>query len=236
VQVPVGIANWIDLHFLSIYGVKVLFTILAFGSLAVYFFEKYVSVALSLLFLLSMLVFTAEESSGVFYRVSLLTMIWLAQLLALFMNDWRVQRDQMIFFSIQVFSKWSFSGFSWVADAKYFDLQALKGHYFNWASDLKQGHLATAKAKVRFVADHLWLIQLLLALSLVLETAAIFMLRSKSWALYFGWALVLMHLGIYLMMDIFIAPVAIPMFIFLVNPVYKGIHLFQSKSKSNTSE
>jgi hypothetical protein len=245
VQVPVGMANWIDLHFLSIYGVKVLFTILAFGSLAAYFFEKYVSVSLSFLFLLSMLVFTAEESSGVFYRVSLLTMIWLAQLLALFMNDWRVQRDQMIFFSIQVisaayllaaFSKWSFSGFSWVADAKYFDLQALKGHYFNWASDLKQGHLATAKAKVRFVADHLWLIQLLLALSLVLETAAIFMLRSKSWALYFGWALVLMHLGIYLMMDIFIAPVAIPMFIFLVNPVYKGIHLFQSKSKSNTSE
>lgn len=245
VQVPVGIAHWIDLHFLSIYGVKVLFTILAFGSLAAYFFEKYLSVTLSLLFLLSLLIFTAEESSGVFYRVSMLTMIWLAQLLALYIKNQQVQRNQMIFFSIQIisaayllaaFSKWSFSGFSWVADAKYFDLQALKGHYFNWANDLNQGHLATAKTKVKFVSDHLWLIQILLTLSMVLETTAILMLRSKSWALYFGWALVGMHLGIYLMMDIFIAPVAIPMFIFLVNPVYKVIHLFQTKSKLNASE
>jgi hypothetical protein len=244
VQVPVGIAQLINLNFLSEYGVKILFTILALVSLGSYLLGKYYRTSLSILFVISLLVFTAEESAGVFYRVSLLSMIWLAQLLALFIKDKQVQQDQMIFFSIQIisaayllaaFSKWSFSGLSWVYDAKYFDLQALKGDYFNWATDLQKAHLAIAKTKVQFVTDHLRLIQLLLALSLVLESAAILILRTKSWALNYGLALALMHLGIYLMMDIFIAPVAIPMFIFLVNPVYKGIHFFQIKSKASTS-
>jgi hypothetical protein len=37
-----------------------------------------------------------------------------------------------------------------------------------------------------------------------------------------------MHLGIYYMMDIFIAPVAIPMLLFLINPMYQIVRLYQA--------
>lgn len=244
-HIPVGIANLMDLHFLAHYPVKVLFTAMAIASMLLYFSGKYLILSLWSLFVLSLLVFSAEESSGVFYRVSLLTMIWFAQLLAIIFSNGKNNKDQLVYFSVQIiaaayllaaFSKWTNSGFSWVADAKYFELQALKGDYFNWATDLKAVHISTATQKVRFVAEHLFLIQLLLALSLLLETAAFLILRSKKWAFYFGVCLAFMHLGIYYMMDIFIAPVAIPMLLFLINPLYQLVRIFQPHLSKQNSE
>lgn len=236
-HIPVGIAKWITLDFLALHSVKVFFTLLAFTCILFYFSGKYLRLSLGLLFILSLLVFSAEESAGVFYRVSLLTMIWFAQLLATILYDWQQQRDKITYFSVQIiaaayllaaYSKWTSSGISWVSDAKYFDLQVLKGEYFNWASDLQARHLEVATRKVHFVAEHLFAIQVLLTLSLVLETFALFILRSKKWAFYFGICLSLMHLGIYYMMDIFIAPVAIPMLLFLINPMYQIVRLYQA--------
>lgn len=242
-NLPVGIAKFLDLNFLSIPGVKWLLSMLAFAGLAMYLKGRFYSLSLSILFLLSLLVFSAEESSGVYYRVSLLTMVWLAQLLAVWLHSEQTLRDKSIYFSVQIisaayilaaYSKLSFSGLGWISDAKYFELQVLKGDYFNWATNMGAANLQAAAYKVKFVRAHLTIIQCLLALSLMLETLALFILRSKKVAFYYGLTLFSMHLGIYLMMDIFIAPVAVPMFIFLVNPIYNAATYFQTKAKQQS--
>ena len=74
---------------------------------------------------------------------------------------------------------------------------------------------------MHIVHENQWFINLVLWFSLLLESLVFLMLWNRKATRIFGYLLICMHLGIYVIMGgILILPVFIPMLIFTLNPVY----------------
>ena len=135
--VPVGVASFVPLDVFLLLPVKIIVLLIASYFLLQYVYGEKKRWATLVLSLISPLIFTMEESSGVFSRVSLLTMVWVVQFLAfvLFSKQKEGLHNRVIHFSIQMiavayslsaYSKWSSSGWHWVLDGQNLDLQILK--------------------------------------------------------------------------------------------------------------
>ena len=230
--VPVGFASYVPLDVFLLLPVKILVLLIASYFLLQYVYREQKRWATLVLSVISLLIFTMEESSGVFSRVSLLTMVWVVQFLAfvLFSKQKEGLHNRVIHFSIQMivvayslsaYSKWSSSGWHWVLDGQNLDLQILKGFYFQWADHGDVYHLQNGKVMMHIVHENQWFINLVLWFSLFLESSVFLMLWNRKVTRIFGFLLICMHLGIYVIMGgILILPVFIPMLIFTLNPVY----------------
>lgn len=184
------------------------------------------------IFSISTLLFTMEESNGILNRNSLFTFVFFAQFLAYLLYHYDSKSDikkNRIQFSVQVIaagytlsalSKLYHSGIFWIQDGKRITLQILKSFYTMFVSDGDTKWLNKAENMVAFIENHPLIVSFLLGSSLFLELFALVSIKSKKHALVYGLILTFMHLGIFIVMDIAIVSIVIPMLLFMVNPLY----------------
>jgi hypothetical protein len=189
-----------------------------------------------------LIIFSIHESYGVSARTGVLTLILFSQFISYFIyyiyNDQSTLRINRIDFSIQVLiagytlsaiSKLYTSGLTWITDGKNIVLQILKSNQMKHLDGIAHHSLYWTDKKVSFITENECLVGITLLLALIIELFSGISLISKKYRLYWGIALLLMHLGIYLLMEIFIYSFAIPMVLFMINPFYLFFNTFKYK-------
>jgi hypothetical protein len=222
-----GICNWFPCNVLAAEWVKNVVQLLCWAVAILYVLEVRMTITCFALAFLSTVIFTFEESHGVFIRSSTYSAIFFAQVFAYaFAKNKPFSR---IHFSKQIIaatytlsglSKLYYSGFTWFAGGKYLLLQVKKGAYYKF---FDTGHEAILHEKdnyIRFFIENPTLFNLLLLGALLLELTCGLLLFSRKLSYVYGILLVCMHIGIQMVMDIIIAPIAFPMIILLLNPLY----------------
>lgn len=236
ISIPVGIAKFISLEIFIWPPMKIVLMLIAFILLINYVRNQYSFLSLCTMSVISIVIFTIEESSGVFNRVSLLSMIWIAQTVALgiFFKSTQDVYNRMIHFSLQVisvayllsaYSKWSTSGLHWAIDGKYLDLQILKGYYFHWTDKGDYSQIRQGENMAQLMGANQLVIQITLLFSLFIESCSFLLLWKRNVTFKYGLLLLAMHVGIYIVMGILIWPVILPMVIFTLNPLYHAATL-----------
>ena len=197
------------------------------------------------LFSLSVIVFTSEDSSGILNRIGTFSFIFLAQSFAYWINGSNLLKLKYsrIQYSIQAVvvgyflsgcSKLLDSGLSWPSDGSRITLQVLKSFYYHYYTTLDSTELVKAYEIVQFLTESQNILVVLLAGSLTLELFALTAAVNKSYARFYGIALLLMHIGIYYFMDILIVSFAVPMVFVMINPFYLAVFLYDKMLKKPT--
>jgi hypothetical protein len=225
---PTGIFTFFNGSFLaSIYTARA-FEVCAFVLAILYVLEKWMTATTLMMFLVSLVLFTLEESSGFLNRDYLYTAIFFAQFIAYYRNKpWL--NEERVQFAVQVIaggyvlagiSKLNHSGLGWVTDAPLVSIQILKGYCFSYFNTGDIKNYALGMKHANFILQHKYLAESLFAGSLILELFAWIAVKNKATAFVYGILLTAMHMGIRHFMNILIGAIFYPMIIFMVNPVY----------------
>ena len=207
-----------------------------------YLSEKKMLFATGMLTVLTGIIISHHESSGIFMRATPFTTIFAAQFIAyLFFRintdfNLPVYRQQYAIqiiaatYTLAAISKFTLSGITWVQDgADLFPLQILKSfssRYFDTgdAAALQKGY-----SIANFAWQHKPLFKVLLTGSLALETCCFIVVLNPALRIGYGLALALMHFGIAYSMNIVIGGLAFPMVIFFINPLYWLVIAYQNR-------
>ena len=225
---PTGIFSIVDAPFLAAQYTVPVFFISAVMLSILYIFEKRMFITTLLMFVISLILFTLEESNGVLNRNGLYTMLFLAQAIAYYRNTARLSEER-IQFPIQIIaggyvlagiSKIKMSGLGWVTDAPMVSIQILKGYCYTYFNTGDFAQLKRGEEQANFFLHHTLLIKSLFAGSLLLELFAWVSVKNKLRAFTYGLLLTSMHLAIKHFMNVLIVSIFFPMFIFMVNPLY----------------
>ena len=232
IPIPLGVCKLFPCElFLDGYTKYALILVIIIASLF-YILEIKQMYTCLVIFIISTLLFTIEESNGILNRNSLFTFVFFAQFLAYLLYHYDSKsniKKNRIQFSVQVIaagytlsalSKLFHSGIFWIHDGKRITLQILKSFYTVYVTDGDTKWVSKAENMVAFIENHPLIVSFLLGTSLFLELFALLSIKNKKSALVYGLLLILMHLGIYIVMDIAIVSILIPMLLFMVNPLY----------------
>lgn len=234
VPYPCGICSLVDCSPLVNAYTGYVFTGLAVILSLLYIFEKQMKVVTLLMFLLSLVCFTLEESNGILNRSGLYTMVFAAQAMAYYRNNAALKTER-IQFAVQIIaggymlagiSKLRETGLAWANESPQAALQMLKGYcanYFNWGD---KAQLQLGLDLANFALNHSLVVKLLFGFSLLLELFAFLAVKNKARTFVYGLLLTGMHIGIYYFMHILIVAIFFPMLLFMVNPVYLAYMLF----------
>lgn len=232
--IPVGICKILPCHLLNSPWLSYVFFGFVILLSFLYLLEKKMLVATFMIFFISLLFFTLEESNGILARRGLLTFLFFAQFIAYSLssiqgNDFNLTKYR-IQFSAQVIaigyflsglSKLRTSGISWIQDGTRMPLQILKSfnNSFNDYGDF--AYLEQGNAMAHFIDSNPMLVYVILAITLLLELGAISILFfSRRYMVIYGLLLFLMHQGIYMVMNIKIVSIMEPMTILFINSFY----------------
>lgn len=182
----------------------------------------------------SFIVFSIRESSGVQDRNGIIVFVFFVQFLAYFFykdNPNRFNlRKARIFYSIQVIvacytlsaiSKLSVSGFSWFLHPENFVLQLYKTAQVSIYDSGDFSLIDNYLKKIDIVSNYQPILSIILFAALMTELTSGFALLNKKTRAIWGLALLGMHLGIYLMMDIIIDAFYYSVIFFMLNPFYQ---------------
>lgn len=195
-----------------------------------YILEKWMPFTTFLMFFISLLIFTLEESNGILNRNSLYSMAFLAQFFAYYRNNNNNNnlKSERIQFPIQIIaagyvlagiSKLKESGLNWITSAPQASIQILKNYCYAYFDTGQVHYLNHGMKLVNFTLENVLFIKIIFASSLFLELFAWIAIKNKQNALIYGLLLTAMHLGILYFMHIMIVSIFAPMIIFMVNPV-----------------
>jgi hypothetical protein len=225
---PCGIFSVVNASFLASKYTLPVSSAFALLLAVLYIAEKRMAITTFLMFLLSLVLFTLEESNGILNRNSLYTMIFLAQAIAYYRNGTRLNEERIQFpiqfiaggYILAGLSKLKVSGLGWVSDAPLVSIQILKGYCYNYftTGDIKQ--LQRGMMQAGFVLNHKLIIECMCGGSLFLELFAWIAVKNKLTAFVYGVLLTCMHIGINFAMNILIGAVFFPMLFFMINPLY----------------
>lgn len=227
---PAGVCGLFDCSPLLSENTAPLFYQAAVLLSVIYLLEKWMTVTTFLMFVLSLLLFTLEESNGILNRCALYTMVFFAQAVAYYKGGLNLKKNR-IQFPVQIVaagyflagtSKLLASGFHWAADAPQASIQILKNYSFSYFDSGSEVPLREGMKQANFVIEHKFFVILLFAFSLFLELTAWVAASSKRNAFIYGCMLFGMHIGIWYFMNILIQAIYYPMLIFLINPLYVG--------------
>lgn len=234
VPMPVGLCKWLPCHLMLEFPLQKVVLYLSVIIAWLYILEiKMLWTTLSM-FIISMLVFTIEESNGILERRGLLTFIFVAQFVAYLMsvfNEKSNVKQNRVQFSVQVvaagyvlagLSKLFQSGLGWVTDGPKIVLQILKSHYYTYVDLGNEKWLIKGNQIVDFINNNTELLIVLLFFSLLIELLAFLAIFSKKHTIIYGFLLLSMHVGIYVVLEIAIVSIIFPMLIFMINPLYIG--------------
>lgn len=237
IPLPIGFCKLFDFQFILSYWNKKFFILSSLVFCAFYIYEYKMSLTCLILFIISTITFSIEESNGIYNRNTLLTIILFVQFISYFKTDSFTKKNDALQYSIQVIvgsytlsaiSKLLNSGIFWVIDGKRITLQILKSHYQEFSDYGNKTCLIKGNIMVHFIENHQLLLYIVLFISLMLELFSMIALRNKQFSFFYGILLFLMHLGIFYIMDISILPIIVPMVIFMINPLFVLGRLFIS--------
>jgi hypothetical protein len=210
-----------------------------------YVFEKYIWLSLFGLSLTSLFAFSLEDSNSDFNRNTMITGIFFAQFLAYSIKKKYYEFDiekYRVQFSVQIIaisytlsgiSKLRISGLNWICDGLFLPLQIMKTNYFSYVDDFNIKHINNAFYVINEFNNYFFIVIFILAFTLTIELFALFSVFSKKNAFIYGLLLMFMHIGIYIVLNVAIIGAFIPMFIFMVNPLYLLLVLCISIKKKN---
>lgn len=216
---------------------------LLFSGMAVfsvlYILEKQMLLSLAALSILSVLVFSAGESNGIAGRCEILSAVLIAQLVAYIKykrtGDSQALSQDRIQYSVQIIaaayllaaiSKLRGAGMGWVLQNKQLAIHAKSGFLrpgVHYGTDLLQQY---ADMIFSLFWNHPVLTGVLLTLALVIEAAALVCLLGKKQTQLYGILLTLFHASLFILMFVFVPPVLLCVFVFVLNGpllIYKGL-------------
>ena len=229
---PIGICKWIDFSLLfSPFGKSIIAGTIFILSLF-YLLEKWMEKVTLMMFLASFIITSYHESSGIQHHATVFSCLLGVQFLAYLFKRLNASFDlnfNRIHYSVQIIaafyilagiSKLTVSGLDWINNGNYFAIQVVKNFSFIYFAEgnvekLNEGFQIGNKLLV----NQGW-IKLFLSLALLLELGCIVAVLTKKIRIWYGLALMGMHIGIKLIMAIPIGAVAPPMVIYFINPLY----------------
>ncbi len=229
---PVGFNKLVHLSFLFTTPGKVSIAILLFTLSMLYLLEKSMRYVLIGQFLLSVIIISQHESSGMFHHATVFSPLFAVQAIAYWQSHRNHEFNLAHFrtqYSIQIIaatytlagiSKLTASGLDWVNSGNYFALQVIKNYSFIYFGEGDKQALSQGYAIAGSMFQHAHLIQLLLAGSLFLELFCFTALISHRVRVLYAIALVAMHTGILIVMGIPFGVIAPVMIIFFLNPLF----------------
>jgi hypothetical protein len=232
IPMPIGVLSFLPPNFIIGTPFKLICLIIIIIALFNYISEKQMIWTTLFLFLISVLVFTIEESNGIFLRNDLFSFVFFAQFLSYIFKDKNIDLNiekNRVQFSVQVIavgytlsaiSKLNTSGINWVIDGRKMPLQIMKSFFYSYVNDGNYYYIQKGNEMIKTFNNNLYLIYFLLGISLLLELFALVSIFNKKNALIYGLLLMLMHVGIYIVLDIAIKGIYIPMLIFMINPLF----------------
>jgi hypothetical protein len=239
IHYPKGLFDIYDFSILFSEQYKLFLVFVMLLAMFLYIFEYFIKAALFLLFSLSMLIITFQESHGVFARASSFTAIFLIQFIACFLTNNKNQYNLRVLFSLQViaasyslagFSKLYHSGFDWIDGGLNFSLQVFKNYSFLYSDTASVVLLEKANYIVSLVMRYPMLTKFFLSFSLILEFFSFLIFIHKKVKIFWGFALLGMHIGIHFFFGIGLSTIFFPMLIFFINPLYY-LYLIIKKKK-----
>lgn len=244
ISVPRGICGFIDCSFFIEEPHSTIMLVIGVILGIVYLFEIKMKWTTLLLFILTMLVFSAEESSGVLSRSGMFSFIFLAQSIAYWLNDLRfditaLNRNRVQFsmqaiavaYFLSACSKLLDTGILWPVEGQRITLQIIKSFNYNWVTNLDSLELESATFYLDWINQNQSLLIALLSISLFLEFFTPLAIIRRGYARIYGFCLLGMHIGIYYFMDIIIMTFVVPMVIVFINPFYMISVLIKNGSK-----
>lgn len=240
---PLSVCQFFDCSILLKKPVSIMLFILASIAVVFYLFEKYMIPSLSFLTLLSIITFSTADSAGIFDRFDVLSLVLAAQLTAYLFAYFNKKANKYLYknriqFPIQLIaaaytlaglSKLYHSGLSWVLGYKGLALQARKAIGDKYAIEGSELLLMKLNTVPVFIIEHPTLLIILLSFSLFFELFAITATFNKKYAFIWGILLTMMHIGIFISMNVAVFPIIICMIIFFTNPLHKVYILFSKK-------
>jgi hypothetical protein len=231
VPIPAGFCRIFPCALIEYTWFKMVITILMRVFAILYVLEFQMKWATLGIALISLIMFSIEESNGVYTRTAIFSAVFCVQALAYWYSSHPIAAARA--YSIQVvaagyslagISKVLHSGF-WPADASNLLLQFKKGILNNYYN---VGSVEAVQSQVfylGFFVEHQTLLVVLLTGVLFLELFAFLALVNPRATVVYGILLLTMHIGIHLTMDIFLYPISLPMIILFLNPLYHLLRL-----------
>ncbi|CAN5164968.1 hypothetical protein BH09BAC1_BH09BAC1_20050 [soil metagenome] len=228
----IGICKLFDCSIISTTVGRVVFVIANLVLAYCYIRDKYMVATTFLLGVSCLVYFSLQESNGIHNRCSLFTFIFFAQSIAYSLHKLGYLQNILkyrIQFSVQAvaasytlaaLSKLTTSGFGWIADTPNMALQIVKSFSYRYIDYNDISIFNEGMTYAEWILDHSILVQLLLGFSLFLELFAVLALVNRRTALVYGLLLLGMHIGIAVLMDIWMMLIAYPMIVYLINPLY----------------
>jgi hypothetical protein len=248
ISLPVGVCAIIPCDWLQNIFFKVAIIFACFLALCFYLFsKKHLTLTLSCLFLLSVLIISAHESSGVFNRANLFSMVWFGQLLAaiVYRNNiekMRIYRHQYVVqivgatYFLAAISKLIDAGLDWPTQgAEYISINGLKGYYFHYFDNGNSQVLQFGTAIAYTLLEHKELVYWSLICALFIELTAPLAAISVKTTFVYGVAFLLLHLGIDYTMNIVIEGTYFTMLAFMLNPLGIIFFLYKDIKKRGSS-
>lgn len=195
-----------------------------------YLFEYKMKTVIFLLSVISVLVFSIVDSTGVFYRNEGFSLIFIGQFIAYYLsgkknsvyeiNKLRIKLSMFIItmlYFLSFLSKITTSGVKWFTQVNGFANHILKSKMYEYATTGEIQTLLLGQDYYNFIIGHPILIGLMLFIALILEGFAFLSNFNYKIAFFSGIGLMGMHLGIYFLMDIVIISIVLPMILFVFN-------------------
>jgi hypothetical protein len=233
ITVDKGFCSFINCNIYIFEESKIILTLLAAVAVILYLFEFRMIFTTFILFFISVLIFSLHESFGVSERTGIIGLIFFAQFVSYLYynksNDFEQLKVRRINFSVQVIlagytlsaiSKIKTSGLNWILDGKNIVLQVVKSNQMEYLDGIFSHTEIFTSRKINFTLENYWIIGLLLFISLIIEGFSFLSIINKKLQLTWGVLLLLMHIGIYIQLEVVIWTFLVPMILFMLNPLY----------------
>lgn len=228
INYPKGICLLIPCESVNMPLIRFSLVLFALIGIAFYLMEKKMIIALLLLSFCSILTFSLRYSNGVGNINNFSSMIFVAQLLAYSYHSFHHSTQKLfktrIQFVVQVIcayyvlaalSKLSHGGFSWFNEYQGFAIQVKKSQLMGYYTSGEKSFLHHANLFYNFFIDHPIITKLGLFIAHFLEFFIFILLFTDRAKVIYGWLLIFMHWGIFLIMDIDYSP--IHLYLYFVN-------------------
>lgn len=232
VKTEYGLCLFLNCNVINVTLVKYIFLFISVFFTLLYIIEKQMMLTTFVLSFISMFVFSAGNSNGIFYRSEILSCVLFAQFLAYTNYSLTKNKNQLynnrFKFSVQLIAslyvlsaikKLHTSGIYWILSYKEFALKAKTNIliiYANWGIDLT----TYAELVYNTLYNNPIFTISILTISLLIEMLAFLMVVNKKATFIYGIVLLIFHLGIFITMFVYVPPILIVVITFVFNLPY----------------
>jgi len=232
IPMPIGVLSFLQPNSSISVSLKLVCLILIMIAIYFYISEKQMIWVTLFLFITSVLVFSIEESNGIFRRNDLFSFIFFSQFFSYVFKakniDSNIEKNRVQFsvqviavgYTLSAISKLNASGLNWVFDGRKMPLQIMKSFFYSYVNDGNNFFIQKGNEMIKTFNNNLYLVYFLLGFSLFLEFFAVVSIFNKKISFIYGLLLLVMHIGIFWVLDVAIKGIYIPMLIFMVNPLF----------------